>query len=296
MGVVSDVAMVILSAAVGALAGVVTTVWKSRKDLEAQYDIDLRKRRIEAYAELWKLLEHLADYFEPGAVTHQSARKLGESLRRWYFRTGGLVLSSETRPAYFNLQQALEGMAVPVDGPRDPEERRELEQRRIEILKALASRLRTSSTRDVATRLGPRLGPSFAARLSGPFHRLFAPVRVIVDRRWEWEKGLPEAAFFVIVENLTDREIDVAGVQLPGTGELVSKFGEREFRLQPGEDRELGAVIPPTVDGPIAPQVTVRVRGRWQLKAHGTPGVPLQSHLIVRADSEPESGGESGSS
>jgi hypothetical protein len=101
--------MVILSAGVGALAGVLTTSWKSRKDLELEYDIDLRKRRIDAYAQLWKLLEPLADYFEPGPVTHGAARNLGAALRGWYFRVGGLVLSSSTRPVYFNLQQALEG-------------------------------------------------------------------------------------------------------------------------------------------------------------------------------------------
>ena len=272
--------MVILSAGVGALTGVVTTAWKSRKDLEAQYDIDLRKRRIEAYAELWKVLEQLAYHFGPGEVTNESAGKLGAALRRWYFRTGGLVLSSDTRPAYFNLQQALEGVAVPADDPR------KLEAAQLEILKALASRLRTSSTRDVATRVGPRLGPSFAARLSGPWHRLFAPVRVTVDRRWEWKDGAPEEAFFVIVENMTDRELDVARVELPGAGMAVSQYGEKEFRLQPGEDRELSAVIPSPRKGPLAPQVTVRLRGRWELRSRATPRVPLQSHLLARADSE----------
>jgi len=273
--------MVILSAGVGALAGVVTTAWKSRKDLEAQYDIDLRKRRIEAYAELWKLLEQLADYFGPGELTHESARKLGESLRRWYFRRGGLVLSSDTRPAYFNLQQALEGMAVPIDGSKTDEHRR------VEILKALASRLRTSSTRDVATRVGPRLGPSFAARLSGPWHRLFAPVRVIVERRWQWPDGQPEEAFFVIVENLTDRELHIRRVELPGADDPVGEYGENEFRLQPGEDRELGTAISSPGIGPLAPEVTVRVKGRWQLRSRGTPRVPLQRHSIAPADTAP---------
>jgi hypothetical protein len=279
--------MVILSAGVGALAGIVTTAWKSRKDLEAEYDIDLRKRRIEAYAELWKTLEPLAYYFEPSPVTYESVRKLGRALRGWYFRTGGLVLSSDTRPAYFNLQQALEGVrAAPAEASQ------QLDEPRLKILKALASRLRTSSTRDVATRVGPRLGPSLAGRLSGRWHRRIAPVRITVDRRWRWQEGSPQPALFVIVENLTDRELEITEVELPSVGKAVSEYGEERLRLQPGEDRELGVSIPSPVEGPIAPRVSVEIGGRKDLRAPRTPGVPLQSHLIARSDSEraPEAG------
>jgi hypothetical protein len=284
---VSEVAVLVVSAVVGAIAGVVTTAWKSRKDLEAQYDIDLRKRRIDAYAELWKLLEPLADYFEPGQLTHDSARKLGAALRRWYFRTGGLVLSSGSRPAYFNLQQALEGAA-----PSPADDSRKLEKRQLDILKALASRLRTSSTDDVATRLRPRLGPSLVATLIRPWRRRFAPLRVTVDRRWRWEAGVPELAFFVIVANASDRELEIVGVEVPGTGKAASEVGESGFRLQPGEDRELSVEGSPPVGGPIAPEVTVRVEGRDALRLQATPAVPLQSHLIRREQSAQASGGD----
>ncbi len=261
--------MVILSAGVGALAGVVTTAWKSRKDLEVQYDIDLRERRIEAYAELWRLLEPLADYFEPGAVTRASARELGQDLRRWYFNTGGLVLSAATRPAYFNLQQALEGVSASGESGGLGEER-------VEIVKALASRLRTTSTRDVATRVGSRLGPSIAARLSAPWRRSVAPLRVSVDRRWRWSSGTPEPALFVVVENVTDRDLEVLGVDVAGAGTAVSAEGETGLILQPGENRELTAAA----DDALAPEVTVRLAGRRAFRSGRRPGVPLQSHLL----------------
>jgi hypothetical protein len=249
--------MVILSAVVGAVAGVVTTAWKSRKDLEAQYDIDLRQRRITAYAELWKLLEPLADYFEPAAVTRQAARELGAGLRRWYFSTGGLVLSEATRPAYFNLQQALEGVTAP-DSPT-------LDEQRVEILKGLSSRLRTSSTHDVATRLAPRLGPSVVAALRARWRRVFRPLRVTVDRRWRWPSGEP--ALFVIVENRSDRELEVAGLDERGA-----------FRLQAGEDHELDAPAPPLAGNSIAPEVKVGLRRSF--RSARRPGVPLDSRLL----------------
>jgi hypothetical protein len=279
--------MVILSAGVGALAGVLTTSWKSRKDLELQYDIDLRKRRIDAYAELWNLLEPLADYFEPGPVTHGAARNLGAALRAWYFRVGGLVLSSGTRPVYFNLQQALEGATGAA-----AEDFQTLDERPLEILQALASRLRTSSTRDVATRVGPRLGPSLAARLSGPWHRRFAPVRVTVDRRWQWVAGAPDPGLFVVVENVSDRELEITGVDAPAAGRAVSKHGEAAFRLQPGEDRELSAVVSAPVAGAIAPAVTVKVNGRRELSSRAMPPVPLQSHLIAPEQPERAAAGD----
>jgi hypothetical protein len=278
----SDVAMVIVSAGVGAVAGIVTTAWKSRKDLEAQYDIDLRKRRIEAYGELWRTLEPLAYHFG-SRPTYESVDNLGRALRHWYFHTGGLVLSADTRPAYFNLQQALEGVTE-ASAPRQ----KLLDDARLDILKALASRLRTTSTQDVATRVGPRLGPSLAAKLSRPLHRRIAPVRVTVDRRWQWKKGSPDPAFFVIVQNLTDRELEITGVELPRAGEAVSEYGEHRFRLQPGEDRELSAPITSPVE-PIAPRVAVAIAGKEDVPAPHTPRVPLQSHLIAPIKDEGDS-------
>jgi hypothetical protein len=272
---VSDVAMLVLSAGVGAIAGVVSTAWKSRKDLEAQYDIDLRERRIEAYSELWTLLEPLAYHFAPGPVTRGSARELGDSLRSWYFTKGGLVLSAGTRPAYFNLQQALEGTTdLPADHPGA------LEKRQLEILKALASRLRTSTTRDVATRIGSRLGPRLTASIERRWHRRFSPLRVMVDRRWRWDGGMPSPGVFVIVENAGDREVEIAGVEVPGAGDAVTEHGEAAFRLQPGEDRELSAPAP-LADGPIAQEVTVEIKGRKALRSRATPPVPMQSHLMA---------------
>jgi hypothetical protein len=154
-------------------------------------------------------------------------------------------------------------------------------------LKALASRLRTASTQDVATRVGPRLGPSVAARLSRPWRRI-APVRVTVDRRWMWKKGSADPAFFVIVQNVTDRELEITGIALPDAAEAVSEHGEQRFRLQPGEDRELSAAITAPVE-PIAPRVTVEIAGKKGVRSPKTPPVPLQSHLIAPIDSDGQS-------
>ena len=106
---VSDTKQIVVSAGIGLIAGAVATAYKSRKDLETQYDIKLRELRIDAYAALWTTLEPLATHFGQ-TLTYDDAGRLGAALRTWYFHTGGLVLSESTRSAYFNLQQALTGV------------------------------------------------------------------------------------------------------------------------------------------------------------------------------------------
>src|SRR5262245_64313805 len=81
--------------------------WKVRKDLEAEYDKDLRAKRRDAYAALWKLLQPLAKYSPPPPTTAEPLKQLSAELRQWYFEVGGLYMSGKTRDAYFALQEEL---------------------------------------------------------------------------------------------------------------------------------------------------------------------------------------------
>ncbi len=256
-----DAASLLASAVVGGIVGAAGTAYKSRKDLEGRYDIALREKRVAAYAELWATLEPLAEYF--GAQpTRDEVAELGRAVRTWYFHTGGLVLSESTRAPYFNLQQGLTGVvqskgsAAEIDGDE------------YRILKALASRLRTATTDDVATRLPPRL----RSRVGAPVRRVVRrahPLRVTVDRRWKWDKGERSLALFAIVDNRSDTEQQIAGVVL----------GDHEhgaFRLQPGEDREIDLPAPLTAAQPIAVRVKVRRAGRVGGRTRH-PSVPLSS-------------------
>jgi hypothetical protein len=262
--VVSDVAMVILSAGVGALAGVVTTAWKSRKDLEAQYDIDLRTRRVEAYSDLWKALEPLAYHFAARDLDATGAKQLGAALRRWYYATGGLVLSADSRPAYFNLQSALAGASA--DEVGDPER---------EILKALASRLRTSTTNDVATRVRARLGPTLAQRVGPAWHRFRSPVSIVVDRRWVWDAQGRRPCAFVIVRNLTARAVVVSSIEVQGAEPMTD-----QFVLQRNEEHEFTLPISGTAGAPVGPAATVVVNGGRRVTGGTAPPVPLPSRLV----------------
>jgi hypothetical protein len=47
----------LIPALIGLVTGAAATAYKSRKDLEVQYDIKLREERIDAYKALWKELD-----------------------------------------------------------------------------------------------------------------------------------------------------------------------------------------------------------------------------------------------
>lgn len=146
----------VLAAIVGAIAGIAGTylgaILKFRKDLALKYDIDLRKKRIREYRELWKLLQPLAKYARPGPLTCQAAQQLSYDLRQWYYERGGMFLSDRSRDAYFALQDSLKKEVVDSHSgqPDAP-----LAEEAFERIREKGSALRTALTVDVGTRKKP---------------------------------------------------------------------------------------------------------------------------------------------
>lgn len=87
-------------------------LWADRitraEKLLQEIDVDLRKRRIEVYAALWKSTSLLPMWPKAPGVTYQQLMRFSESLRTWYFEIGGMYLSRSTHAnAYAPLQQEL---------------------------------------------------------------------------------------------------------------------------------------------------------------------------------------------
>jgi hypothetical protein len=102
----------------GAIAAVVTyfaTLAKTRLDLTAEYDKELRQLRLAAYVELWKKLKPLARYSPEKPLTYHIVKETSESMRDWYFDTGGIYLSRESRTPYFALKKAMQDI---IDDPK----------------------------------------------------------------------------------------------------------------------------------------------------------------------------------
>lgn len=123
---------------------------KFRKDLEAEYDKDLRAKRIEVYKELWSHLGLLARYDRPKPLNRKTLKELTTAMREWYFQIGGLYLSEETRKAYFDLKEIIKNDLEGSDFRDDKE--KELASADLEKLIAQASLLRSHLTHDIGTR------------------------------------------------------------------------------------------------------------------------------------------------
>ncbi len=269
-----QLAAIVLAAAVGGVSGIFGTSWKTHKDLESQYDIDLRKQRIDAYRVLWKDLEPLAYYSPPSPITYGALRTLSESLRRWYFEDGGLFLSERTRPPYFHLQQALTAL------PKGParEAHLKVDDETLAIVKALASRLRTSTTEDVATRVRSRLRPSTFVRW---WSRLRKPIRLSVDRRWQWGAKAINPCHFVLIENRSFREVEVSKLFFNGV-ETKATTPRLPLIVQAHEPREV-AVEPSGDPIPVGqvPHVEVVLASGKRIHAQEPPEIPIATDSLA---------------
>lgn len=273
----------LLGAGLGLLTGAVLALLASRQRLEVEYDIELRKHRIEAYRALWKILEPLAYFSPPSAVTYAVARDLSQALRSWYFEVGGLFLSEATREAYFDLQKGLGGVInEPLDARYRP-----LGDRRFERLRALASTLRTASTQDVATRVKPkRTGPlleSVVRRARGQ-----GGVEVTVRRGWLWGEDEREC-YSVLVQNpLSSPTAHVSHVYFE-TAPPLSVL-EHELRLGPGGHWEIAVPVNPILaaSGEVWRLVKTELADGTVVEAR--PGRDVEPHPDFLFDPEQESG------
>jgi hypothetical protein len=94
------------------LAAWLGRVWSERiaqaGKLMGDIDLASRKRRIDAYAALWKANGLLAAWPRATGVTYDMVYELSKTFHAWYYDTGSKFLSRSThRHAYSPLQQAM---------------------------------------------------------------------------------------------------------------------------------------------------------------------------------------------
>jgi hypothetical protein len=147
----------VLAAVIGGLFGIVGTyvaaILKFRKDLEADFDKEIRKERIQEYPKLWRLLELLAKYDRPDPVTPAHLADLSVAMRKWFFDGGGIYLSDRARESYFALKRQLQKVA---HSSRQQSDQAIDEQEAGKLVQA-ASLLRAHLTRDLGTRRTPAI-------------------------------------------------------------------------------------------------------------------------------------------
>ncbi len=113
-------------AVVVALAAWLGKVWADRmsltQKLTGEIDLDLRKRRIDAYGELWKFTSLLPKWPRAEDVTYEQLRALSQQLRQWYYDVGGMYLSRTAQDkGYGPLQGTIaKVVAEGASGPLSP--------------------------------------------------------------------------------------------------------------------------------------------------------------------------------
>jgi hypothetical protein len=132
----------------GALVAYLGAILKFRKELEAEYDKDLRSKRIEVYKALWDPLQALARYDRPKPLSPQTLEELTVAMRNWYFEVGGLYLSEDARTSYFDLKQAIQDIL----NNRKYRPKDMLDPHDSKIVLEQGSLLRARLTQDVGTR------------------------------------------------------------------------------------------------------------------------------------------------
>jgi hypothetical protein len=205
----------IVPALIGLATGAAATAYKSRKDLEVQYDIKLREERIAAYKELWKELDRLAYYAAERPLTYGVAKELATALRTWYFDIGGLLMSAGTREPYFDVQRALKAV-TDSGGEFDTT----LPDDTAAALKQLGSRLRTSTTDDVATRVDSLLTQSLRTWLRRGRR---SQALVTVTRGWRFDPEASGVWRVRVLNQSRSRPLMVTWVWLDANGDRVAE-------------------------------------------------------------------------
>lgn len=85
-----------------------TETQKQLLQTSVKIDLDLRKRRLDVYQEIWRKTEILPKWPRAESVTYDDFYEFSESLRQWYFNKGGMFLSRSSHSnAYIPLQDAI---------------------------------------------------------------------------------------------------------------------------------------------------------------------------------------------
>lgn len=91
----------------GLIVGYLGAVLKTRLEVSAQVDQQLRTARAEQYKAMWAMTAVLPKWPRRQDATFADLQALREGLRDWYFGGGGLYLSRSSFQRYSQLQDAL---------------------------------------------------------------------------------------------------------------------------------------------------------------------------------------------
>jgi hypothetical protein len=149
----SEIASLIASLVLGGALTYFLTQSKIKRELESEYDSDLRKRRMESYKKIWELFVILPQYgTEEKDATYAIVWQLSINLKEWYFKEGVIFLSEDCRKAFGELQEFLGAKVVEQYGSTQ-----KVGPVLYEEIRKKCSKFRKQLLKDIGTRSAPLL-------------------------------------------------------------------------------------------------------------------------------------------
>ena len=135
-----------LSAAIGLAVGAGLATVKYVLDQRARRDEDLWSRRFDPYREAWALTSQFSRWPRQNPTIGDVAA-LHEMFRRWFYRDGGILMSSRARARYTYVQEGLAALCR-----RNLEADKHLKEADYDDMVEILSRFRAALTADLESR------------------------------------------------------------------------------------------------------------------------------------------------
>lgn len=103
----NDIGLAVVSALIGAASGLATALTAALVRGRTDIDTGLLAKREEAYTKLLAITAEVPAWPPNDELTYGELATVGERMREWYF-VSGLIMTTETRVAYGEVQKAVE--------------------------------------------------------------------------------------------------------------------------------------------------------------------------------------------
>ena len=168
----ADITDALIAGLFGLITGIIVTylaaILKYRKEIEIDFDRELREKREDVYSELMKILAYFARYDLPEQINKITLEDKSIRLREWFFNQGGLFLSDKSRDPYFDLKKQIGKL---LDKPSYGESPSLEDTDEFKKIIATASLLRHNLAKDIGARRRPSLEGGLEANI---FHYQFS--------------------------------------------------------------------------------------------------------------------------
>ena len=129
--------------------GILGALFKYLYDYRGMVHRELWARRYDTYKKMFLLAGNFPLYPEKSLVSYQELLKTSEDMRDWFFREGGMLLSTKTRNKYFKVQKNIQAI---LKENIDKDTAQKITEDQYDSVRQLLSQFRKTMTDDLMSR------------------------------------------------------------------------------------------------------------------------------------------------